>query len=317
MLPSTPEEKQFVADYYLSQSPDAAIKFLQKVYSESIIGHKHDVWDVHASDGRWWVITNPTNLYSQDQFPNMDYAVTLHMGLCLRIPRTDQPSRRTDSHVGTFAGILNEMHTFPDYLGQSRTLADYQSLGVKCRELLLKFISLAQDIIVWPVEDQPQRANFRAWSEIIFNTSLGGDAQKERRHLLKTLFNEAWTFSNWLTHSKSATWHDAEVAQTITDQALGLGVSLLLRVIRQVPDQCPSCGSPDLSPQEGRLPEMPDTVWERPVCEECGWTGLPVRIDAEAPPLQIFLRQGDDGNDGCFVPGTPLTTLKKPGDDPL
>jgi len=65
MLPATEEEKAEVIAYYLSQSPGAEVSFLQKVYSEAIIGHQHDVWDVHANDGRWWVITNPTNLYSQ------------------------------------------------------------------------------------------------------------------------------------------------------------------------------------------------------------------------------------------------------------
>jgi hypothetical protein len=74
MLPGTEEEREAVVGYYLSQSPGAEVTFLQKVYAESILGHRHDVWDVHASDGRWWVITNPTNLYSQAQFPNMDLA---------------------------------------------------------------------------------------------------------------------------------------------------------------------------------------------------------------------------------------------------
>src|SRR5258708_29607483 len=27
---------------------------------------------VHTDINRWWVITEPTNLYAQDQFPNMD-----------------------------------------------------------------------------------------------------------------------------------------------------------------------------------------------------------------------------------------------------
>ncbi len=30
------------------------------------------------------------NLYSQEQFPNMDLAVTFHIGLCLRIPRSER-----------------------------------------------------------------------------------------------------------------------------------------------------------------------------------------------------------------------------------
>src|SRR4051812_5257174 len=93
MLPASDEERAYIRDYYLSQSPKAEARFLQKVYSEAIMGHVHDVWDVHASDGRWWVITNPTNLYSQDQFPNMDYAVTFHVGLCLRVPRTERQMR--------------------------------------------------------------------------------------------------------------------------------------------------------------------------------------------------------------------------------
>src|SRR5258707_15593627 len=98
MLSATEEEKVGVAEYYLSQSPDAEVTFLQKIYPEAIMGHRHDVWDVHASDGRWWVITNPTNLYSQAQFPNMDLAVTFHMGLCLRVPRTQQ-QRQPDQNI--------------------------------------------------------------------------------------------------------------------------------------------------------------------------------------------------------------------------
>jgi hypothetical protein len=91
MLPATEEEKEYVTSYYLSQSPAGAkVLFLQKVYSETVINHRHDVWDVHTSDGRWWIITNPTNLYSQEQFPNMDLAVSLHMGICLRIPRSEK-----------------------------------------------------------------------------------------------------------------------------------------------------------------------------------------------------------------------------------
>ena len=34
------------------------------VLAETILGHRHDVWDVHTNRDRWWVITNPTNLYS-------------------------------------------------------------------------------------------------------------------------------------------------------------------------------------------------------------------------------------------------------------
>jgi hypothetical protein len=90
MLPSTPEEKQTIIDYMNWQAPDLAVEFLQKVYAENVLSHQHVVWDVHTNVDRWWVITNPTNLYSQEQFPNMDLAVTFHVGLCLRVPRSQR-----------------------------------------------------------------------------------------------------------------------------------------------------------------------------------------------------------------------------------
>lgn len=161
MLPHSKEEQQHVEDYYLGQSPKAIITFLQKVYSENVIGHCHDVWDVHASDGRWWVITNPTNLYSQTQFPNMDYAVTFHMGLCLRIPRTEE-QRQTDFNISAFAETLNQIGQIADALRQSKNVNDYQSIGVRCRESLLSFVGAAQDVAEWVTQDAPKRADFRA-----------------------------------------------------------------------------------------------------------------------------------------------------------
>lgn len=156
MLPYTKEEKEHVRSYYLGRSPNAAVTFLQKVYSENVVGHRHDVWDVHASDGRWWVITNPTNLYSQNQFPNMDYAMTFHMGLCLRIPRT-QEQRRNEVGVRPFAEVFNQLRRIEEALGQAQNAGDYQSIGVRCREALLSFVGAAQDVAEWTEKDASKR----------------------------------------------------------------------------------------------------------------------------------------------------------------
>ena len=86
MLPATQEEIDHVTQYMQSQAPDLAVQFVQKVYSENVLYVRHDVWDVHTDVDRWWVITEPINLYSHDQFPNMDLALTFHVGLNLRIP---------------------------------------------------------------------------------------------------------------------------------------------------------------------------------------------------------------------------------------
>lgn len=85
MLAFTQEEADKITAYMNWQAPDLIVEFVQKVYSENVLSSTHDVWDVHTNVDRWWVITGMTNLYSQEQFPNMDLALTFHIGLCLRM----------------------------------------------------------------------------------------------------------------------------------------------------------------------------------------------------------------------------------------
>jgi hypothetical protein len=313
MLSATKEETEEVVSYFEWQAPDLTITFLQKVYSEAVIGHRHDVWDIHTNKDRWWVITNPTNLYSQDQFPNMDLAVTFHMGLCLRIPRT-QRQRRDDSFVRSFGNVLTDLSSTSDALAQAQSVADYQAIGVRCREALLSFIAAAQDAHPWGHEVWPKRADFRAWTDIICNEALPGDAHKERRQLMKALLSSSWTFTNWLTHTKSTTWADAETALTTVEHVLGLAISLVIRHSRGVPEQCPECGSPHLSPEQGVREDIPDVVWERPICDDCGWQGSPVKV-ADEGGLELITREGGDDSEECAIMNVPLRGIKKPGDE--
>src|SRR6185295_18996772 len=92
MLRATDEERKHIIDYMSSQVPDETVELTQKVYTENVVTIRHDIWDVHMDQGRWWVITNPTFLYSQEQFPNMDLALTFHVGLCLRVPKSERQS---------------------------------------------------------------------------------------------------------------------------------------------------------------------------------------------------------------------------------
>jgi hypothetical protein len=54
---------------------------LEKAASELVGPVRHDIWDVHCTDGRWWVFTEPTNLYSRDAFRNRDEALGFRVGL--------------------------------------------------------------------------------------------------------------------------------------------------------------------------------------------------------------------------------------------
>ena len=148
MLPATEKEIEYVRDYMASQAPDLTVEFLQKVYVENIASAEHAVWDVHTNKDRWWVITNPTNLYSQAQVPNMDYAVTFHVGLCIRIPRSEK-QKLSDLPIESFAAAYRSLSMAHDAFDRATEVADYQTVGVRCRETLLAFVDAAQTIMPW------------------------------------------------------------------------------------------------------------------------------------------------------------------------
>jgi hypothetical protein len=310
MLPTTQREIERVTEYMQSQAPDLTVEFAQKVYSENLLHVRHDVWDVHTNVDRWWVITEPMNLYAQEQFPNMDLALTFHVGLCLRVPRSER-QKLSEIPAEPFAKCLRYLQEAFEALAQAQEVADYQSIGVRCRETLLAFVDIAQTVIPWASpQEPPKRADVRAWAEHICNVTLSGESHEQRRHLFKTLLESAWKFTNWLTHTKSSKWHDAEAAFSVTENAIGLSISAVIRHVRGVPEQCPACGSQRLSPQRGYHENFPDVEWERPTCDKCGWTGEPVRIDNVLELHDDSLSKPSAGE--CITPTTALTHLKRP-----
>jgi hypothetical protein len=50
MLDATEEEAALVEGYMASQAPDLKVTFLQKMHVEIVLGHCHDVWDVHCDN---------------------------------------------------------------------------------------------------------------------------------------------------------------------------------------------------------------------------------------------------------------------------
>jgi hypothetical protein len=313
LLPSTAEEIAEITEYVEWQAPDLKVTFCQKIYSESVLSHRHDVWDVHTSKDRWWVITNPTNLYSQEQFPNMDYAVTFHMGLMLRMPRSERPAI-SEGAIEPFATAFEALSAAHGALGQAHQVSDFQAVGVRCREALLGFVAIAQVVVPWGKEGEPPKAaDFKAWADHVCSVVLPGEGNKARRQLFKAQADAAWTFANWLTHSKSSNWHDAEAAVQAAEMVVSLWTNATTLYIRKVPNECPMCGSFRLTPLRAENPNDPDEVWERPFCTDCEWMGEPVRITTN--PVPIFTREGaaDDGE--CVVPTVPLRKLARPGID--
>ncbi len=312
VLPATDQEIAEITTYVEWQAPDLSVTFCQKVYSESVLSHRHDVWDVHTTKDRWWVITNPTNLYSQELFPNMDLAVTFHMGLMLRMPRSEKPTIRS-GQIEPFAAAFEAVSAVNDALGQAHKVADYQTVGVRCREALLSFTAIAQVAIPWTEEaEPPKKSDFKGWVDHVCSVVLSGESNKQRRQLFKTQADAAWTFVNWLTHSTSSNWHDAEAAISATESAVSLCTNAATLFIRNVPNECPRCGDHRLTPLRAENPDDEDEVWERAFCTQCEWAGEPVRITDE--PTPFITREGSSDDDECVVPTVPLRKLTRPGE---
>jgi hypothetical protein len=66
-LRATQREKAEIQAYVEGQAHEPVVH-LEKAASEMVGPARHDIWDVHCEDSRWWVVTNPTNLYSHDDF---------------------------------------------------------------------------------------------------------------------------------------------------------------------------------------------------------------------------------------------------------
>ena len=77
---SEPDER-LIRQYVESQSADDPVTLVQSVGSQRILSRRHDLYDVHCEKARWWVITDPTNLYQQSDFVprgnRSRYSVTL------------------------------------------------------------------------------------------------------------------------------------------------------------------------------------------------------------------------------------------------
>ncbi len=164
MLKASEQEREQILSYMSGQAPDETVEFVQKVYSEQLHSLRHDIWDVHTNLGRWWVITNPTNLYSQVQFPNMDLALTFHMGLCLRMPSSERHSL-ADLEIEPLMACWRTFEEASEELKHAEEVEDFQAIGMRCRESLISMVHVGQEVVRTPGTDSPpKKSDFRAWS---------------------------------------------------------------------------------------------------------------------------------------------------------
>ena len=220
-----------IRQYVESQSPEEEVTYLERILSERVVGRDHEIWDVHTTGERYWVITNPTNLYAQRFFPSADYTLTFHVGLVARLASRREGSA-DDEQKARLLPAWRQWMQAAEALDQAHEAEEFQAVGMRCRECLLALVrSIAAESMVEPSHEAPKVGDFVHWSELIANVLARGASAKELRGYLKTVAKAAWHLVSWLTHASNAIRFDGEMAVEATHSTLVTnGVSLIRHI---------------------------------------------------------------------------------------
>jgi hypothetical protein len=264
---SPEHERESIRAYMGSQASDETITHLEKIASEGVYGRHYDVWDVHTDKERWWVITLPTNLYSQAMFPSMDMCLTFHIGLSSRILGTEDEQDDTDRLIIKSSRRLSVAF---ETLETAREVEDFQAVGVKLREALLGLVrDLASPTIVPAGSEQPKLGDFIHWSEFIIDALTTEESLKRVRTGLKAAGKDTWQLANGLTHTTSADKTLAWLAAEEVAHVFGQWAALMRAATSEDKYRCPICDS--LQVTKRTAIEGADE-FEELLCASCGAT---------------------------------------------
>jgi hypothetical protein len=271
---SNPISKRAISDYVEIQAREK-VEHAERVLSEHVTGRDYDCWDVHTNKDRYWVITNPTNLYSQHYFPSLDYTLSFHIGVMLRVMSLQRgaPNR---SHKSRFTPVWRRWEQAAESYDEAEEAEDFQAVGMRCRETLIQFVRvLAKPEMVPEAEQAPKRADVVGWASLIANTIAPGDRNSYVRGHLKAISKSAWDLATWLTHAGGAVRPDAEIVLDATQSVIDTFGTAVMRHESGAPERCPECGSYSLD--VGFEPEL----MPRPYILECGRCGWQIQREEE------------------------------------
>jgi hypothetical protein len=274
-----PHSEMDIAHYVEGQARDEKVQHVERIKREIVMGDVYDIWDVTTDKDRWWVITNLTNLYSQKHFPSLDYTLSFHIGLTMRL--RSRSNRVDGSDPTPFDEVLRRGEQAQSKHDSAVEVEDYQAVGMLLRESLISLVGAARRRIELPAElERPQDANFLGWSDLLMNELCGGGSNKELRLHLKNTAKETWQLVNWLTHSRSASRTASTIAIHSTQTVIGHFIQVLEPERTDKTDQCPLCKSRDIRTYfDISIP--PDGAYYVS-CGVCEWTNHPNAQEEDA-----------------------------------
>jgi hypothetical protein len=193
-IPQT--EERFIRDYVESQAAGEHVTYLEKVKEEHVLGTKHEIWDVKTDVDRYWVITNPTNLYSQNDGRSIDYALTMRIGVTARL--SEKQSRQMPAKRGfPLDETWLRWQKTAEALHNAEEVDDFQAVGVRCRECLLSCVRAISPLVMIPDGHlRPKAGDFVHWAELITELMIPNQGYDEVRNYLKSMSKTTWQMAN-------------------------------------------------------------------------------------------------------------------------
>jgi hypothetical protein len=266
-----PSLESDIAAYVESQTRDEIVQHVEKTKDEIVMGERYDIWDVVTDTNRWWVIGNLTNLYSQKHFPSLDYTLSFHIGLMLRM-RENNARGLEDDHA-PFDEIWRRQQQIKDRFDLCVEPEEFQSIGLQLRECLMSLMSTIRRHIEISDQLHPKEADFIGWCDLLMNALLPSSSNKQLRHYMKALAKETWQLANWLAHDRDANSAATSICMHSCDTLIGHIVQLLVRRKTDNIETCPRCGSRDLRTHfDIAIGENGDYY---STCGSCDWSSYP------------------------------------------
>lgn len=250
------------------------VQYVERVKTEYVTGERYDAWDVHTDKQRWWVLTNMTNLYSQAQFPSLDYTLSFHIGLMHRI------LARQERVPNPFEEVYRRCDEVADLITEAVEAEEFQSAAMRLRECLITLVGAVRRRIELPTGGEfPKDADVPGWNEVLINHLCPGQPNKTLRQYLKTTADRTWQLANWLTHDRDANKTEAIIAHEAVGVQIGHFIQLVIRDRVDLVAQCPQCSSRDVRSYYDLEIDPDGAYYQR--CGACDWNDHPGYPDDE------------------------------------
>ena len=236
------------------------------------MGDPYEIWDVTTDKNRWWVITNMTNLYLQKYFPSLDYTLSFHVGLMMRL--RSRPEGADGSDPDPFDEVFRRQEQAKRRYERAIEAEDCQAVGMQLRECLISLVGVMRRRIELRADmEKPQDANFIGWAGVLMDHLCAGAKDKELRQYMKATSEKAWQLVNWLTHDRNANRTAASIAIHGCDVVVGHYIQLLMRDRTDRTETCPRCSSRNIRTHFDIAIESDGAYFD--TCGSCGWTSHP------------------------------------------